>query len=286
MGDISKDLLKCIALLSSLGSEFAHLRSIITRDISAATSSKPFTSIQLRTYLNGEQSLLDSDNKRANVDSIALPAHVKNVIVCTNCKRNGHVTTYCISPGGGMAGRSIDESKQARRHDRELKNEKKGAPMNPQPKGKVSVKVQGADGHAYFMLVDAEDLVMPTPITATEFAGIATISETPSTSGTAEIEEIEYAGWLAVEEELDIAMPPTSVDPSALTASHMNEPSTYRPFWLDTGASIHISPDRHDFISLQSTPPKTVRGLGGTSVTAVGIGDIELHVEGNDRFRL
>ena len=122
---------------------------------------------------------MDSDIKCANADSIALPAHVKNIIVCMNCKCNGHITTYYISPGGGMAGRSIDESKQACHHDCELKNEKKAASMNPQPTGKVSVEVQSADGHAYFMLVDAEDLVMPTPIIATEFAGIATISETP-----------------------------------------------------------------------------------------------------------
>ena len=93
------------------------------------------------------------------------------------------------------------------------------------------------------MLVDTDDLVTPTPINATEFAGIATISETPSTSETTEVEEIEYTGWLAIEEELDTTMPPTSVDPLALTACHMNEPSTYHPFWLDTGASVHISPN-------------------------------------------
>ena len=108
------------------------------------------------------------------------------------------------------------------------------------------------------MLVDTDDLVTPTPINATEFAGIATISETPSTSETTEVEEIEYTGWLAIEEELDTAILPTSVDPLALTACHMNKPSTYHPFWLDTGASVHISPNRHNFILLQSTPPKTM----------------------------
>ena len=47
MGNISKDLLKCIALLASLGCDFPHLHSIITHNISAAMAKNPFTSVQL-----------------------------------------------------------------------------------------------------------------------------------------------------------------------------------------------------------------------------------------------
>ncbi|KIJ25139.1 hypothetical protein M422DRAFT_79215, partial [Sphaerobolus stellatus SS14] len=108
MGEITQDLLKCIALLSSL-TEFPHLRSIITRDINASTKSNPFTSTQLRNYLDGEQSLLNSDT-RGVPDSIALAAHTKPpIVVCSNCKRNGHIATYCVSSGGGMEGKSIEE---------------------------------------------------------------------------------------------------------------------------------------------------------------------------------
>ena len=63
MGNISKDLLKCIALLSSLGCDFPHLHSIITHNISAAMAKNPFTSVQLCSSLDGEQSLLNSDSK-------------------------------------------------------------------------------------------------------------------------------------------------------------------------------------------------------------------------------
>ena len=30
--------------------------------------------------------------------------------ICSNCKREDHSTDYCISPGGKMAGRSVEEA--------------------------------------------------------------------------------------------------------------------------------------------------------------------------------
>ena len=41
--------------------------------------------------------------------------------LCTNCKREGHPVDYCISPGGKMAGRSLDEARaaQARQQSRD-----------------------------------------------------------------------------------------------------------------------------------------------------------------------
>ncbi|KIJ26808.1 hypothetical protein M422DRAFT_77309, partial [Sphaerobolus stellatus SS14] len=108
MGDINQDLLKCIALLSSL-SDFPHLRSMITRDLSAATKSNPFTSAHLRRYLDGEQALMNSDAK-TTPDPLVLAAQSKpGMVVCSNCKHNGHIVTYCISSGGGMEGKTIEE---------------------------------------------------------------------------------------------------------------------------------------------------------------------------------
>jgi len=209
MGDISKDLLKCIALLGSLGSDFPHLHSIITRDISAASSSAPFTSVDLCTYLDGEQNLLSSDAKCAPIPDSALSAQAKvvNPIVCTNCKRNRHTTTYCISPGGGTAGKTIEDSKLAHCRDHDLKLGKIVSPPAQPPKGKVSVKVQGTDGHAYFMSIDAEHLTAPPGVPNGAFACIAELTTLPSdpipdSPIHAQLETLEYSGWMAVEEEL------------------------------------------------------------------------------------
>ena len=35
--------------------------------------------------------------------------------VCANCKKEGHLADFCISPGGKMAGQTIEEAKAAYR---------------------------------------------------------------------------------------------------------------------------------------------------------------------------
>jgi hypothetical protein len=50
------------------------------------------------------------------------------------------------------------------------------------------------------------------------------------------------------------------------------------PFILDSGANCHISPKRGDFKLLNPIPPLTVKGFGGSSIQAVGMGTIEVHM--------
>jgi hypothetical protein len=102
-----------------------------------------------------------------------------------------------------MAGKYITESKETRRHDREARRAKSSA-LTPQPK-KVSVQVQGVDGHVYYMLIDAEHLTKPPATSNADFAGFATLSTSnttipsnpiPTTIAHAHIEELEYLGWM------------------------------------------------------------------------------------------
>ncbi len=50
------------------------------------------------------------------------------------------------------------------------------------------------------------------------------------------------------------------------------------PFILDSGTNCHISPKHGDFKSLSPIPPLTVKGFGGSSIQAVGMGTIEVCV--------
>ena len=50
------------------------------------------------------------------------------------------------------------------------------------------------------------------------------------------------------------------------------------PFILDSGATIHISPDASDFFELRPIPPRTIKGIGGSSISATGMGKIRLHI--------
>ena len=102
-----------------------------------------------------------------------------------------------------MAGKTIDESKQARHHD--LGEGTAPAVTVPQ-KRKVSVKVHGADGRAYFMTVNAEDLTAPAIDSKMEFVGIVAVhsissNPIPQPDLFEHFDAAEYSGWLAIEEE-------------------------------------------------------------------------------------
>ena len=73
-----------------------------------------------------------------------------------------------------MAGKTIDESKQVRCCDR---GEGTTPAATVPQKGKVSVKVHGADGRAYFMTVNAKDLTAPAIDPKTEFAVMSNIAD-------------------------------------------------------------------------------------------------------------
>ncbi|HEV7738298.1 MAG TPA: hypothetical protein VGO47_13115, partial [Chlamydiales bacterium] len=299
MGDITKDLFKCIALLGSLR-DYVHLRSIITRDLSMATVENPFTSTQLRNYLDREQNMITADNKPANQsNSMALVTRNQtSQIACTNCKRSRHTAEYCIAPGGGMAGKTIDESRQARRN----KELKRGRPSTTgtsnSNQNKFQIRVNGPDGKAYFLNVDPSAMGALTPVYA---ENQATTSETQALPpdpmpmdlqvNFCDLDAVEYEGWIAVEQEFTTSVNWTTnkqkstsqiLNASELVPLSQKSRTTISllisPFWLDTGASIHISPNRDDFITLRQIKPKQVGGLTAISVVAIGIGDIKIRI--------
>src|SRR6266851_4248455 len=49
----------------------------------------------------------------ANPTTLATMHRDKPPHLCSNCKKEGHLATYCIQPGGGMAGKSLDEARTA-----------------------------------------------------------------------------------------------------------------------------------------------------------------------------
>ena len=50
------------------------------------------------------------------------------------------------------------------------------------------------------------------------------------------------------------------------------------PFILDSGTNCHISPEHRDFKSLNPILPLMVKGFGGSSIQAIGMGTIEVSV--------
>lgn len=61
---------------------------------------------------------------------------------------------------------------------------------------------------------------------------------------------------------------------------------TKNPFYMDSGATVHISPYPLDFVTLRAIPPRAVKGVGGTSIQAIGIGQIRLQVQNQTEIYL
>jgi Reverse transcriptase (RNA-dependent DNA polymerase)/GAG-pre-integrase domain/gag-polypeptide of LTR copia-type len=296
-GGINKETFTCILALQSLGAGLEHSRAIIQRDMRAATASSPYTADNLIKFMEQEYQMLVGDLQREGKtgDTVALTVQNNSKgrieIICVNCKRKGHTHPYCVHPGGGMAGKTIEESKEARRKDKESKAGKSVATPSPSTSSRVRISVKGSDGRAYVMLADPSSI---TPATETsnqepkEFAGIASIQPE-----SIPLECIEYHGFMAlIQEEPDPIVNSqfkaninwdnysTQIHPTALSIiESTSAPISVKdiPFFLDSGASSGISPDKNDFVNLRPFT-REVKGIEGSSITAHGIGDIRIQV--------
>ena len=188
-----------------------------------------------------------------------------NPIICINCKHQGHMGSYCIHLGGSMAGKTIEELKEAHRKDKESKMLKTPTPSSLPTDTHVKVSVKGSDGHAYLLLADPSSLTPisgPSDLMPKEFVGITSINlELVST------EYAEYHRFMAmIQEEFSLPnehMFNTNVNwtihsnwtdfstISVMGLSQVPIPIKAAPFLIDSGASSGISPDKKDFTNLK-----------------------------------
>lgn len=125
---------------------------------------------------------------------------------------------------------------------------------------------------------------LSTELAAASFAGLVT-DNMPVT-----VDNTKWEGWMAtVEEEID-NVPKASINWTTHTRDtnttdlHLSQgtklafASTMEfPFFVDSGVTVHISPYRSNFSSLQPIVPKAIKGVGGSTISAHGIGCIQLH---------
>ncbi|KAF8232854.1 hypothetical protein L208DRAFT_1270202, partial [Tricholoma matsutake] len=96
------------------------------------------------------------------------------------------------------------------------------------------------------------------------------------------IDEVEYEGWLATKEEfttsIDWADNNTPVDEDALASQHTTISLNDHPFYVNTGTTVHITPDCSDFLTLHAISPHHIQGVSGSSISAISMGDIKLRI--------
>ena len=208
MGDFTADLFHCIAIINSL-KDFPHICSSILHDLCASLKEKEYTLKDICHYLKSEQTLHAATDKSSSTSDIALSTHTSHtksphVATCSNCKRTGHTNHYCISPGGGMAGETIQESKDA--HQKDRKNSRSNTHTKPSNNnGKIAVNMKDSSGKAFIIHIDPSNIPSLASDNKPEFAGIA--SDPPESLLSNTIEDIEWCSWLAFEDE-----PKTSLD--------------------------------------------------------------------------
>lgn len=200
------------------------------------------------------------NNQKSSSPNVGLAtciSRMMSTILYSNCKKPGHTIEYYISKGGGIEGKSIEELKVACTKAWEQKKQSRDTHT------KVPLMLKDATGCAFVMMVDPDVLPNTEPLKS-EFAGIGS-DPLPSAS----IDEVEYKGWLVTEEE-----PTTSIDwmttmelptEDVFTATTLQQtqctpvsPNAF-PFYVDTGATVYISPEKDDFITLQPIAPCTVK---------------------------
>ena len=175
---LAEETFLSIIALNALGKEHEAIQFQLQDRLQQATPQSPFSFTQIRAFLEDKQRLIDM-NKQQNIStstpsSIALSAQdTNNVILCSNCRKCGHKDRYCISQGGGMAGKTIEESKTQCQLDKEASRLKSKTPGAPSTSQKVRIPYKDANGQALIFEVDA-NIFQALPVsTSTPFSGIA-----------------------------------------------------------------------------------------------------------------
>ena len=297
MGAINNDHLLTVGLLNALGEPFSHLQSAIQ----TLSSAPNFDSTSVIRRIEEEENLIKC---RTDGGHLPTPSHVALTasstrpprVPCSTCKRLNHSTEFCISPGGRLAGKTIDEARAAQAAHRAANRPARSPPMtstalvasqpptseplykfdsthfvpiahSPSPPSELPPTT--ADPSAYTSIVDPS-----LPDLRTPYRSYLAYTPYPTTASITEVDDSTL--------NEDTPTPTTSLDWSLCWSSAYSASSSPlvkesdKPFVFDSGATVHISPVRSDFRTFQPINPRPVHGLGGSSVHAVGCGSIEL----------
>src|SRR5882762_1701312 len=288
----TKDVLFMVAMLSALERDADHIRSEMT---SYYISNKTADSKALSERVEQE---IVYKTRRENGSDVALTMQTNgrrnqklSTKVCTNpiCPNpNGHLGTDCWEKGGAMEGKrdEVLAKRATARDERNAKSKKDtggatASGIRRDKSGRAYI-IDSVSGQA-ILLASADDA--PAAETA-----LAAISSTTSGNGFYEsmskADKFEYDALLVEDHSASVNWHESRKDvcADAFLASSLNTNSRTAlslhagPFILDSGATIHISPDASDFFDLKPIPPRTIKGIGGSSISATGIGKIRLRV--------
>jgi hypothetical protein len=291
----TKDVMFMLAMLTGLEREADNIRSEMT---SYYVSNKAADSSALSERIEQE---IVYKNKRENSSDTALTAQAGNrrnqgsrsqgscsTKICSNpiCPHpNGHLGSDCWEKGGAMEGKRdevLARCTRAREERERKKNDSPGASGIRRDKSGRAYIIDSISGNAIF-LASAEDPKPPKPVTA---LAAYKPSTDPIYTSMSETDRFEYNALFLEDHSASINWHEkrrvVSAGDALVASMNTNARTTLSvhagPFILDSGATIHISPDASDFFELRPIPPRTIRGIGGSSISATGIGKIRIRI--------
>ena len=204
MGTPSCDLFLCILMINGLSGELTNIWSSLAQELAKATTDQPYKPTDIRRALDIEQQLISGDRKGCDV---VLTAHSgqsrrgRTSLTCSNCKKEGHLSEYCISEGRGMAGKSIEDSRAAQKWDKEAKQEKELKQIKSNSTSNLLV-IKDASEKAYIVNLDNNTILNQTSETITKTQDTTNSVGLSSDESNFNLpiddeEAIEYKGWLA-----------------------------------------------------------------------------------------
>jgi hypothetical protein len=300
-----------IMFLNALTDDFPHVRNHIADAITTSTPSASYGPNNIHAQLDVEQQLIDSEKSKSG-DVAMVATHkgggaARSTKTCSDCGRTGHsscCTTCngwghnakdCFGRGGAMEGKKeevLARKRAARESAPKGSSTKPGKPASTGKPGGVRYDVSG---RAYLLDSETQEAVFVAssnsndpPPPSQEFAGLASDTFTPAFIEELAYDDHEFTALLAAIDSLQTSLDwrecTRDVDFAGLTYKAPNQrqrtivdPSIV-PFFLDSGTSVHISNTEADFFSLRPIPPRTVNGVGGSSIQAIGVGTLCLVV--------
>ena len=302
MGDLDWPTFKTYALINALGGEFKYMQS----QVHASSNEPRFSASTVVARILQENDLIKR-RAEGGEGSSALISHTgrcereRSPLICSHCKRTGHMAEFCISCGGKFAGHTLEEARNAQHAALSKAQNNTGPssahiatsekdtsrPSSPTPSNIPTTTTSNTTAASTFIIngvtygplppVDSANVAL-TPITDPNFPFRSFYAEgTPALH--ASIDWNKFSRPMEINCDDDLL--------SAYSASQLHGQQPHEsPSILDSGASCHISPERGDFVTLNPIAPHPITGLGGSSIYATGIGTIELCTKTGRRISL
>ena len=174
----------------------------------------------------------------------------KKDIECFNCKKRGHMKADCWAKGGGKEGQ--------------------GPKKKAQDGAATAEQQQDPDIGAWVTIEDTPDDAASQ--SSWSDMGETLVDKPTSLSNWSEMMEALTDGesaWAVIEEVLD----KEETDQSNFANSARTEGELY-----DSGASCHMSPFRHQFVSIRPIAPRPIMAADKRRFFATGMGDLRIRV--------